>query len=222
MIFGLCQETSYTAITLNPESNFTRREKNHSFFHWNTLKSPQLQERIWMLCKNAASMTIGIPIDQEIRPILGQVSLSLLYWKRNLRTDICGPGGDWQNGRRHPGQIVCGQNSGRNWEEMLSWRRDTNGPMKNRNSITLEDYEEFISLTPRTWSSKKPLGMHDRNWKHLWLPLCFARHARRARMGRPVARLMISNQNLRVSWKPVNPHDCVWKNLYRIIMRIIS
>ena len=28
-IFGPCQETSFTAITLNPESNFTRREKNH-------------------------------------------------------------------------------------------------------------------------------------------------------------------------------------------------
>ena len=27
MIFGPCQETSYTAITLNQESNFTRREK---------------------------------------------------------------------------------------------------------------------------------------------------------------------------------------------------
>ena len=33
MIFGPCQETSYTAITLNPGSNFTRREKNHSLFH---------------------------------------------------------------------------------------------------------------------------------------------------------------------------------------------
>ena len=32
---------------------------------------------------------------------------------------------------------------------------------------------------------------------------------------------MISTQNVRVSWKPVNPHDCVWKNLYRIIMRTI-
>ena len=28
MTFGACQETSYTAITLNPESNFTRREKS--------------------------------------------------------------------------------------------------------------------------------------------------------------------------------------------------
>ena len=32
---------------------------------------------------------------------------------------------------------------------------------------------------------------------------------------------MRSNQNLRVSWKPVNSQDCVWKNLYRIIMRTI-
>ena len=32
-ICGPCREASYTAITLNPESNFTRREKNHSLFH---------------------------------------------------------------------------------------------------------------------------------------------------------------------------------------------
>ena len=31
--FGPCRETSYTAITLNPESKFTRRERNHSLFH---------------------------------------------------------------------------------------------------------------------------------------------------------------------------------------------
>ena len=35
MTSGPCQETSYTAITLNLESNFTRREKNHSLeVHW--------------------------------------------------------------------------------------------------------------------------------------------------------------------------------------------
>ena len=38
-------------------------------------------------------MTIGISMDQEICLILGQVSLSLLYWKRHLQTDICGLGG---------------------------------------------------------------------------------------------------------------------------------
>ena len=41
MIFGPCQETSKTAITLNQESNFTRREKNHSLIHWNTLTSSE-------------------------------------------------------------------------------------------------------------------------------------------------------------------------------------
>ena len=77
--FGLCQETSFSAITLNPESNFTRREKNHSLFHCNTLTSPELRIRTWMLCKKAASMIIGISMDQEICLILVQVSLSLLY-----------------------------------------------------------------------------------------------------------------------------------------------
>ena len=84
-----------------------------------------------------------------------------------------------------------------------------------------EDYEESISLTLRTRSSKKPLRMLTKNWKHQWLPLCLARQARRVSMVRPVVRPIISNQNLRVSWKPVNPQDCVWKNLYRIIMRTI-
>ena len=32
-IFGPCREASKTATTLNTESNFTRREKNHSLFH---------------------------------------------------------------------------------------------------------------------------------------------------------------------------------------------
>ena len=33
MTSGPRQETSFAAITLNQESNFTRREKNHSLFH---------------------------------------------------------------------------------------------------------------------------------------------------------------------------------------------
>ena len=30
-----------------------------------------------------------------------------------------------------------------------------------------------------------------------------------------------SNQDLRAFWKPVNLQDCVWENLYRIIMKTI-
>ena len=89
--------------------------------------------------------------------------------------------------------------------------------MKNQNSIMLEDYEEFISLTLRTRNSKKPLRMLARDWKHQWLPLRLARHARKVRKRRPVARLMITSPNLRVSWKPVTPQECEWENLYQII-----
>ena len=39
MIFGPCQGTSYTAITLNPESNCTCRERNHFLFHSNTSRT---------------------------------------------------------------------------------------------------------------------------------------------------------------------------------------
>ena len=73
-----------------------------------------------------------------------------------------------------------------------------------------EDCEEFISLTLRTIGSKKPLRTQEENWKHQWFPRCFARHARKTSMVRPVARLMISSLNLRVSWNPVKPQECVW------------
>ena len=79
MILGQFQETSYTAITLNAESNLTRREKNHSLFHRNTLTSPELRRQTWMLCKKAASIIIEISMGQEICLFLGQVSPSLLY-----------------------------------------------------------------------------------------------------------------------------------------------
>ena len=98
-------------------------------------------------------------------------------------------------------------------KEKHKWSNDK------RKSIMPEDYDEFISLTLRTRNSKKPSRMLARNWKHQWLQPCLARHARKTSMGRPVARLMISSKNLRVSWKLVNPQECVWKNLYQNIMR---
>ena len=104
---------------------------------------------------------------------------------------------------------------------MLSWGRSKNGQLKNQISIISENYEKFILLTLRTRGSMKPLGMLERNWKRR-LPLFLARQARTVRKEKSVAWIMISNQNLSVSWKWVNPHDCVWKNLYRIIMRTIS
>ena len=84
-----------------------------------------------------------------------------------------------------------------------------------------ENYEEFISLTLRTRNSKKPSRMLAINWKRQWLRLCFARWARTVSIWWLVVNPMISNQNLRVFWKPVNPQDCVWENHYQIIMKTI-
>ena len=65
-------------------------------------------------------MIIGMSMGQETCRILGQVSLSLLYWKKNLQTDSSGPGGDSRENSRHPGQIIYGQKSGKQWERMQS------------------------------------------------------------------------------------------------------
>ena len=62
-----------------------------------------------MLCENAASMIIGISMGQEICLILGQVSLILLYWKRNFQTDICGERLTKRQVTSRPDH--CGQNS---------------------------------------------------------------------------------------------------------------
>ena len=54
-------------------------------------------------------------------------------------------------------------------------------------------------VDPEIRSSRKPLRMQDENWKHQRLPPCLARHARKASMERPVARLMISSLNMWVA-----------------------
>ena len=52
----------------------------------------------------------GTSMDPEIFLILGQVSHNLLYWKKNLLTDTCGPGGDYSENSLHPGQVIMARN----------------------------------------------------------------------------------------------------------------
>ena len=114
------------------------------------------------------------------------------YWiidgSRDL-SDSCGPVRDWQNGLRHPGPIIYGQNSGEEWQGMLRWGRSRNGQLKNQSSTMLEDDEESISLI---WGQGVQRS-HSECWKHgkqHWLPPCLTRYAREASMERPVARLI--------------------------------
>ena len=83
------------------------------------------------------------------------------------------------------------------WESMPSWRSETNGPMRNRNS-TISPGGQGIERDHQECSQLFG-NIH----------------------GRPMVNPMRSNQNLRVIWKFVNFQDYVWENLYRIIMRTI-
>ena len=62
--------------------------------------------------------------------------------------------------------------------------------------------------------------MFTRNWKHQWLPLCLAKLLRTIRIVGMVHPTKL-NQDLRVFWKLMNPKDCVWENLYQLIMKTI-
>ena len=216
-IFGPCQEASYTAITLKPESNFTRRERNRSLFHWSTLTSPELHFQTWMFCRKAASMIIGISMGLEACLILGQVSHNLLCWKKNLLTDTCGPGGDWRENSLHPDQIIYGQNSGNQWESTPSWRRSKSGLRKSSTLKTHENCEGSISSTWRIRNSKKPSRTRVRSWKHQWLLLCPVKLRKIVGVVHPTK----LRQNLRVFWKLMNPQECVWEIRYRIITKTI-
>ena len=54
-------------------------------------------------------------------------------------------------------------------------------------------------IDPEDKEFKETIRNARKNWKHQWLPPCLARHARKASMERPIARLMISSLNWRVS-----------------------
>ena len=88
--------------------------------------------------------------------------------------------------------------------------------MKSSILITNENCEGSISLTLRTRNSKKPSRTRVISWKHQWLLLCPAKLWRRI-VG-VVHPIKLKNKTC---VKPVNPQDCVWENLYRIITKTI-
>ena len=108
---------------------------------------------------------------------------------------------------------------GRKWRRMPSWRRGKSGHMKSSTSITNEIWEGFISSTRRT----RNLGDHQECSQEIGTPVALVMPCKIFRAIRIVGVVhpIKSKQNLRVVWKPVNPPECVWKNLYRIIMRTI-
>ena len=92
MIFGPCQENSKTAITLNPESNFTRREKNHSLKYIDVSRT--VHTNLDVKQEKRIDDYWNIDGSRDLSDPWTGFTQFLLYWKKNLPTDICGPGRD--------------------------------------------------------------------------------------------------------------------------------
>ena len=167
-------------------------------------------------------MTTGILMGQEICLIVGQVSLSLLYWRKNLQDGYM-----WSGWRLTRKQLTSRPDH--LWPEL--WEKmGKNAKLKEKQKWSHEKphldnarkLRGIYFIDPEdTRNSRRPSRMLARNWKHQWLPLCLARSARTRRIVGMVNNPIKSKQNLRVFWKPVNLQDCVWENLYRIIMKTI-
>ena len=192
-ISGPCREASFNAITLNQESNFTRREKNHSLFRWNTLTYPELLIRIWMSSRRNASMIIGISMGLETchcRIYVVRVETDQKAVNIQARSFLARTLGE--NGKECQAE----------WEaKVVTWKTSTRWCAKiARNSF---------QLTPRTRNSRWPSRMLARNWKHQWLPQCLTRSARTIR----VVGVVINNVKSKLAciWKPMNPPECIRK-----------
>ena len=77
----------------------------------------------------------------------GFTHFTLFKWETSRRIYVVRVR-DWQHGKRHPDQIIYGQNSGEECQRTLSCGRRRNGQLKNQSSIMLEDYEWIYFIDP--------------------------------------------------------------------------
>ena len=112
MIFGQCQEISDTAITLNQESNYIRREKNHSLIPLKYIDVSRTTHTKFGYQAGDASMITGISMGHETRRILRQVSHNLLNWKKKTSWRVYVVQGEMARGWCHQGRCPTGGGQG--------------------------------------------------------------------------------------------------------------
>ena len=101
-------------------------------------------------------MMIGISMGQETFLVLGQVSLNLLYWKKNLQTDICGPGEISEKTADIQARSFMARNLENNGKECQSEGEAKVVELKSSTWRTHEICKGSISLIWRIRNSKKP------------------------------------------------------------------
>ena len=98
-------------------------------------------------------------------------------------------------------------------------RRETDKPASD---IQARSLMARTFIDPEDMAFKEIIKNARRKLETPMAPAMTCKTCKKNNHGRPLARLMISSLNSHVSWKLVNPQGCLWKNLYRNIMRIIS
>ena len=159
VISGQFQETTYTVITLNRESNFTCQEKSHSQSHCDTLMWPGLQVRPWTQCWKAAQTNSGTLKVTSIYQIRGQGSHdSHAGWKTSRRMYVVRGAADNEAKNIHADhlrlEIWINMTDAAQRKEKQKWAIGS--------STMRESWEWFLSLIRQMQSSRKPLKT---NWK---------------------------------------------------------
>ena len=88
---ALFKVTWFIVITMNLEFNSMCPTKKHSIFHWNRSMLRESLTQIWIGCKQSELMTTEMSMKTQVCRIFGKESQYLLYWRRHLQKDICGP-----------------------------------------------------------------------------------------------------------------------------------
>ena len=156
-------------------------------------------------------------MGQEICLIIGQVSLSLLYWKKKLLTDILGPG------------EINEKTADIQARSFMARTLEINGK-----ACQAEGEAEVVYAKLYLENARKLRGIYfidpeDTEFKET---IKNARNKLETSMAAAMPYKIMKNcgsgasnkikkQNLRVFWKLMNPQECVWEIRYRIIMKTI-
>ena len=175
MTSGPCQETSCTAITLNPESNFTRpREESFPIPLKYIDVSRTTQTNLDVLQESRIDDSWSIDGSRDLSdPWTGFTQFTLLEEKP--------PDGYMWSGERltRKTAYIQARSFMARALEVNGKARQAEGKaevlMKSSILKTLENCEGSVSSTPRIRNSKKPSRTRVRSLKHQWLLLCLVK-----------------------------------------------
>ena len=88
---GFYKRILFIVIMWNPESNCTRREKNHLSFRWSTSTLSERHTHLWMYCWRKILKIFWTWMEKKNYLMHGQASQDSSYWTNDHLMDTHGP-----------------------------------------------------------------------------------------------------------------------------------